>query len=211
MSTITRQVEIVVYPDTRSNIDSHSDRSLKIPRWSFFLAAMATIASTGAVLITPRRAQADTIQDGDIVIDNISGASDTIVSNHGSVTITNKIDDHSNVTIRAATFVRIGQKVDQHSRATISAGTDVVIGQKIDQHSIAHIQAGGSINIGQKVDQHSQAYLYAPNGNITVQQGVDQHSWVHWQAKSANIPNLGNGSRVDNNLNAPEESMDDCC
>ncbi|MGA8474999.1 MAG: hypothetical protein WB681_08030 [Candidatus Cybelea sp.] len=211
MSTITRRAEIVIEPNARSKINSCGNSGVKIPRFRFFLAAIGTVASIGAVFLTPRRAQADTIQDGDIVIDNISGASDTIVSNHGSVTITNKIDDHSNVTIRAATFVRIGQKVDQHSRATISAGTDVTIGQKIDQHSIAHIQAGGSINIGQKVDQHSQAYLYAPSGNITVQQGVDQHSWVHWQSKSANIPNLGNGSRVDNNLNAPEESMDDCC
>jgi hypothetical protein len=93
----------------------------------------------------------------------------------------------------------------------IVAGTNVTIGQKIDQHSIARIQAGGSINIGQKVDQHSQAYLDAPNGTITVQQGVDQHSLVHWRATSASIPNLGNGSGVDNNLNAPEQSMDNCC
>jgi hypothetical protein len=211
MSTSTKRPEIGVDLEKKVTLESRGNSTAGLPRWRFVLAAIATVASIGSVFGTTRRAQADTVQDGDIVIDNISGATDTIISHHGSVTINNKIDDHSNVTIQAATFVTIGQKIDQHSRAIIVAGTNVTIGQKIDQHSIAHIQAGGSINIGQKVDQHSQAYLDAPNGTITVQQGVDQHSLVHWRAKSASIPNLGNGSGVDNNLNAPEQSMDNCC
>jgi hypothetical protein len=144
------------------------------------------------------------IQDGDIVVNNISQTVETLQSRRGSVTINQKIDDHSFVTIVAAKDVNIGQKIDQHSRAEILAGGSVTIGQKIDQHSIARIHAtNGNIHIGQKVDQHSTAFLWAPNGNIAIDQGIDQHSIVHYQSRTQQLGALGPGASSDTNMNAP--------
>jgi len=144
------------------------------------------------------------IQDGDIVVETFSNATATLESRHGSVTINQKIDDHSNLTIRAAKNVTIGQKIDQHSSADIVAGGSVDIGQKIDQHSVARIVAQtGNISIAQKVDQHSTAFLSAPAGNINIGQGIDQHSIVHYLAKGAQLGTFSSGGTADTNMNAP--------
>jgi hypothetical protein len=94
MSASTRQPEIGVDPEKKATFESRGNSFAGLPRARFFLAVIATMASIGAVFSTTRRAQADTVQDGDVVIDNISGATDTIISHHGSVTINNKIDNH---------------------------------------------------------------------------------------------------------------------
>jgi len=145
----------------------------------------------------------DIIQDGDIVVDNFSNATATLESRKGSVTINQKIDDNSNVTINAAKDVTIGQKIDQHSNAVIVAGGSVTIGQKIDQHSVARITAQtGSIHIGQKVDQHSTAFLAAPKGSIVIDQGIDQHSAVHYQTANAQLGTVTGSATADSNMNA---------
>lgn len=120
------------------------------------------------------------VQDGDIVVRTVTNASTAMLhSRKGSVTINEKIDENSNLTIRAAKNVSIGQKIDQHSNPDIVAGGSVEIGRKIDQYSVARIVAQtGNINIGQKVDQHNTAFLSAPAGNIVIGEGINQHSIV---------------------------------
>ena len=160
----------------------------------------------------------DQIVDGDLHIKTITHGSGMYQSKKGSVIIDEKIDDHSNVHIKAAMNVGIGQKIDQHSLAVIEAGADVGIGQKIDQHSQAEITAGGSVTIGQKIDQHSVGIITAQNGNVDIGQKIDQHSWarisvpngtlsigeavdqhsqLHYQARTASIPRVEHGSTSD--------------
>jgi hypothetical protein len=143
------------------------------------------------------------VQDGDVTLQNLTQTRGVqIRSNKGSVTIEQKIDDHSDVTIQAAVDVTIMQKVDQHSAATITAGRNVFIGQKIDQHSLARITAGANISIGQKVDQHSVAFLSAPHGSITIGQGISAQAVVHATAKNENLGTIDSGASADHNMNA---------
>ncbi|HEV3330829.1 MAG TPA: hypothetical protein VG096_07600 [Bryobacteraceae bacterium] len=146
---------------------------------------------------------ADIVQDGDITLQNVTQTRGMqIRSNKGSVTIEQKIDDHSDVTIHAAVDVTIVQKIDQHSAATITAGRNVSIGQKIDQHSLARITAGANILIGQKVDQHSVAFLSAPHGSITISQGISAEAVVHSTAKHESLGTIDSGASADHNMNA---------
>lgn len=136
-------------------------------------------------------------EDGDVTVDNVdSGFTLELTSQHGSITITHKVDQHSSATLTACAGVNIGEKIDQHSQAKIVAHGDVTIGQKIDQWSTGIITSTkGAIDIGQKVDQHSQATLTAATtvhigqkidqhsnvtivaqGDITIDQGIDQHA-----------------------------------
>ncbi|HET9342898.1 MAG TPA: hypothetical protein VFO25_08295 [Candidatus Eremiobacteraceae bacterium] len=153
----------------------------------------------------------DQITDGDLNVDNITNhAVGTYQSRNGSVIVSHKIDDHSNVVIIAAKDVQIGEKIDQHSQADIRAGGSVSIGQKIDQHSVALIAAdSGNVWIGQKIDQHSWARIRVPNGALMLGQGLDQHSHLHYQARTSSIPSTDGGSSVDGDMNAtwdPSES-----
>ena len=157
--------------------------------------------AVGLVSAVPSFA-ADIIQEGDIVVETLSNTTATLESKQGSVTIRKRIDQHSNLTIRAAKDVTIGEKIDQHSSANITAGGSVTIGQKIDQHSIARITAQ-NIHIGEKVDQHSVAFLSAPNGTLAIDQGVSGTSVVHYLAKTARIGHVDDNCTVDMNMNAP--------
>jgi hypothetical protein len=118
-------------------------------------------------------------EDGDVTVDKVdSGFTLELTSQHGSIFITHKVDQHSSATLTACGGVNIGEKIDQHSTATIVAHGDVTIGQKIDQWStgiITSTKAG--IDIGQKVDQHSQATLTAAT-TVHIGQKIDQHSTV---------------------------------
>ena len=146
------------------------------------------------------------VQDADIVVaENISGANNLVLeSRNGSVTINQKIDDHSSVIIRAGKDVTITQKVDQHSVADITAHGSVTIVQKVDQHSVVRITAEtGDIHIGQKVDQHSTAFLSAPAGEIFIDQGIDGHSIVHYHSLGAHLGSFSGGGTADTNMAAP--------
>jgi hypothetical protein len=115
---------------------------------------------------------------GDLTLDDVTQHVDlTLTSGHGSITINQKIDQHSYANLTAATGVSIGQKIDQLSIAEINAGGDVAIGQMIDAGSQATITAGGQIVIGQMVNQHSGATLTAAT-SVSIGQKVDQHSNV---------------------------------
>jgi len=114
---------------------------------------------------------------GDLTLDNVTQHVDlTLSSGHGSITINNKIDQHSWAHLTAATTVSIGQKIDQHSIAEITAGGDVTIGQMIDAGSSAAITStGGKIVIGQTVNSASGATLTAAT-SVSIGQKIDQHS-----------------------------------
>jgi hypothetical protein len=120
-----------------------------------------------------------------------------------TVNITNKVDQHSIVTIVAQGDVSIGQKVDQWSTANItSVGGKIEIGQKVDQHSGATLKAGTTVHIGQKVDQHSTVNIFA-QGDVNIDQGINQHSTVSITSVTGNI-HLGQdgGNSVDNSSQA---------
>jgi hypothetical protein len=183
------------------------------------------LAAAAAQLLRASKAQ-DTgkTAHGDLIIDNITNHSTgTYESLTGSVFINQKVDDHSNIHIKAAKEVHIGQKIDQHSQVKIDASGDISIGEKIDQHSVGIITSGnGNVRIGQKIDQHSWARISVPNGCLKIGQGVDQHSHLHYrdfrdyqnylgrqpQCGSAVEP-VENGSTVDNDMTVgwdPKES-----
>jgi hypothetical protein len=147
-------------------------------------------------------------EDGDVTVDKVDGGfSLELTSQHGSIYITHKVDQHSVATLTACGGVSIGEKIDQHSTATILAHGDINIGQKIDQWSTGNITSTkGGIDIGQKVDQHSQATLNAATtihigekidqhstvtivaqGNINIDQGIDQHSVADITSLNGNI------------------------
>lgn len=148
-------------------------------------------------------------EDGDVTVDNIdNGFTLELTSQHGSIFITHKIDQHSSATLTACGGVTIGEKIDQHSTATILAHGDISIGQKIDQSSIGIVitSTKGGIDIGQKVDQHSQATLTAATtvhigqkidqhsnvtivaqGDVNIDQGIDQHSIADITSLNGNI------------------------
>ena len=118
--------------------------------------------------------------DGDVTVDKVdNGFMLELTSQHGSITIIHKVDQHSSATLTACGGVHIGEKIDQHSTAKIEAHGDVTIGQKIDQWSRGVIikSTKGGIDIGQKVDQHSQVTLTAAT-TVHVGQKIDQHSEV---------------------------------
>jgi hypothetical protein len=114
---------------------------------------------------------------GDLTLDNVTQHVDlTLSSGHGSITINEKIDQHSYAKLTAATTVSIGQKIDQQSIAEITAGGDVTIGQMIDAGSQAVITStGGKIDIGQTVNAASGATLTAAT-SVSIGQKIDQHS-----------------------------------
>ena len=136
-------------------------------------------------------------EDGDVTVDNVdSGFTLELTSQHGGITLTHKVNQHSSATLTACAGVSIGEKIDQHSQATILAHGDVTIGQKIDQwstgiitstkgaidiaqkvdqHSQATLTAATTVHIGQKIDQHSNVTIVA-QGDITIDQGIDQHA-----------------------------------
>jgi hypothetical protein len=147
--------------------------------------------------------------DGDATVDNVdNGFTLELTSQHGSIFITHKIDQHSSATLTACGGLTIGEKIDQHSTATIIAHGDISIGQKIDQWSrnVRITSTKGGIDIGQKVDQHSQATLTAATtvhigqkidqhsdviivaqGDINIDQGIDQHSTADITSLNGNI------------------------
>ena len=136
-------------------------------------------------------------EDGDVIFDKVdSGFTLELTSQHGSITITHKVDQHSSATLPACGGVNIGEKIDQHSQAMILAHGDVTIsqkidqwstgiitstkggidiGQKVDQHSQATLKAATIVHIGQKIDQHSNVIIVA-QGDINIDEGIDQHS-----------------------------------
>ncbi len=147
--------------------------------------------------------------NGDATVDKVdNGFTLELTSQHGSIFITHKIDQHSSATLTACGGVSIGEKIDQHSTATIVAHGDVAIGQKIDQWSrnVMITSTKGGIDIGQKVDQHSQATLTAATtvhigqkidqhsdvtivaqGDINIDQGIDQHATADITSLNGNI------------------------
>jgi hypothetical protein len=147
-------------------------------------------------------------EDGDATVDKVdSGFTLELTSQHGSIFITHKVDQHSSVTLTACGSVSIGEKIDQHSQATILGHGDVSIGQKIDQwstgiitstkggidigqkvdqHSIAKLTAATTVHIGQKIDQHSNVTIVA-EGDINIDQGIDQHSVADITSLNGNI------------------------
>jgi hypothetical protein len=147
--------------------------------------------------------------DGDVTVDKVdNGFTLELTSQHGSIFITHKVDQHSSAILTACGKVHIAEKIDQHSTATILAHGDVTIGQKIDQWSRGVIitSTRGGIDIGQKVDQHSQATLTAATtvhigqkidqhsdvtivaqGDIKIDQGIDQHATADITSLNGNI------------------------
>ncbi len=117
--------------------------------------------------------------DGDLTLEKIDqGCKVTLESQHGSITINHKIDQHSYANLKAHTTVKIGEKIDQISIAQILAGGDVTIGQSIDAGAQASITStSGKIDIGQKVDATSSATLTAGT-TVHIGQTIDQHSNV---------------------------------
>jgi hypothetical protein len=135
--------------------------------------------------------------DGDLTLENVTQHCDlTLVSRHGSITINQKVDQHSYANLTADTTIHIGQKIDQQSTAVFTAGGDITIGQTIDQGSNATITstagkidiglkvdaasgatltAGTTVHIGQTVDQHSNVIIVA-QGDVTIDKKIDQHS-----------------------------------
>jgi hypothetical protein len=159
-------------------------------------------------------------EDGDITVDNIeNGFTLELTSQHGSIFITHKVDQHSSATLTACGGLSIGEKIDQHSTATILAHGDISIGQKIDQwstgivtstkggidigqkvdqHSNATLTAATTVHIGQKIDQHSNVTIVA-QGDINIDQGIDQHSVADITSLNGNITI---GQAVDGEANA---------
>jgi hypothetical protein len=146
--------------------------------------------------------------DGDVTVDKVdSGFTLDLTSQHGSITISHKVDQHSAATLTACGGVHIGEKIDQHSQAKILAHGDVTIGQKIDQwstgiitstragidigqkvdqHSQAKLTAATTVHIGQKIDQHSNVTIIA-QGDVNIDQGIDQHSIADITSLNGNI------------------------
>ena len=135
----------------------------------------------------------------------------SLTSNHGNISINEKIDQHSYANLTAATSISIGQMIDQHSiaqltanggditfgqaineysEATISATGKVDIGQNINQHSDVTISAN-TVHIGQKIDQHSYANITS-QGDVTIDEKIDQHSTATITSVNGNI-NIGQG------------------
>jgi hypothetical protein len=150
----------------------------------------------------------DKSEDGDVTVDNVTnGFNLRLTSQHGRITISHKVDQHSSAILTACAGVSIAEKIDQHSSATIFANGDVTIGQKIDEGSFADIKSmNGAIDIGQKVDQHSTAILQAQatvhigqkidqhsnvtinaQGDITIDEGIDQHAKAYIKSENGSI------------------------
>jgi len=147
-------------------------------------------------------------EDGDVTVDKVdSGFTLELTSQHGSIFITHKVDQHSSATLTACGGVSIGEKIDQHSQAKILAQGDISIeqkidqwstgiitstkggidiGQKVDQHSIAKLIAATTVHIGQKIDQHSNVTIVA-QGDVNIDQGIDQHSVADITSLNGNI------------------------
>lgn len=147
--------------------------------------------------------------DGDVTVDKVdNGFSLDLTSQHGSIFVTHKVDQHSFATLTACGAVRIGEKIDQHSSAKILAHGDVSIGQgidewsrdvtiqstkgsidigqKVDQHSQATLTAATTVHIGEKIDQHSEVTIVA-QGDINIDQGIDQHAVADITSLNGNI------------------------
>ncbi len=144
-------------------------------------------AAVVAALALTSRAFADPVpnchdQNADCVTGDINSANGAMEGRN----ITIHHINNTTLTIKATGTVTIQEKIDQHSNVTITAAS-VYIGQKIDQHSESHITALGSVHIGEKIDQHSQAWITSENGTILIGQNVDAESYADLWAKNGAI------------------------
>jgi len=127
-------------------------------------------------------------EDGDILIEGKIDQSDpfhqssvTLVSNHGSITITGKIDGGSLVTLSAAGDIQIGtaggdgdKKIDGGSNVSASAGGSISLGNKIDNGSTrVLLKTGTGIDIENKIDGGAIVRMSTGSGSIHIHDKID--------------------------------------
>jgi hypothetical protein len=112
------------------------------------------------------------------IIGKIDGGSTAVmVSNNGGITIDDKVDGGSNVSLTAHGNISIGHQIDGSSTVTLvsKAGT-VTVGGDINGSSYLSIIADGDIHLAGKIDGSSTVVFVSNNGSIMIDGKVDGSS-----------------------------------